>query len=76
MESPDKIKFAHFDQSDATPATFTQSPAAVSQPSPSFIHIPQGVVPQETGASLSYGYCQLSPAQAALLLHRKIIQIC
>jgi hypothetical protein len=76
MQSPVNIKFAHFDQCDATPATFTQSPAVVSQPSPSFTHLPRGLVPQVASPSLSSGYCQPSPALAALLLQRKIIQIC
>jgi len=74
MQSPVNIKFAHFDQCDATPATFTQSPEAVSQPLPSFTHLSRGLVPQVASASLSSGFCQPSPALAALLVQRNIMQ--
>jgi hypothetical protein len=74
MQSPVNIKCAHFDQCDATPATFTQSPAAISQPSPSFTHLPRGLIPQVGSASHNSSYCQPSPALAAILAQRNIIQ--
>ena len=80
MQSSINQMFKHFDQCDQIPDTFTQLPAtlkaadcqaAVSQPFPSFTHLPRGPVPEFASASHSTGYCLSSPALAAVLAIRK-----